>query len=377
MVPTATLVVVMVGGADSVAIRPPKLVAAPVAMQLALLAQETPNREPTLDGAGSLPQKRPLLVVSRMVFWPTAVQSVEFRHDTADSAGVPAGVPSELQIAPPSVVPTVRAPTARQSAVVEHEIPSSAVTPAGTDCVVQVEPPFVVATMAAPGPTDDEPVAMQSRRLAQEIPVKFVTVAGMDSRAHELPPSVVPTTLGAPALASKSLTAKQTDSFAHETPVRAPTFEGTGWLDQVTPAFIVLMMTGLEKMPKPTAVQVDGETHEMPVRPLTLAGMDWLLQVRPTLVVCKTVSTPAAKQSAVFGQETELSGPIPGGGVCEDHDKPPVVVVMMVEPAPGLPLFPTATQSFALAQEILVTSTELDGTDWVAHVAPLFSVPIT
>jgi hypothetical protein len=97
------------------------------------------------------------------------------------------------------------------------------------------------------------------------------------------------------------------DSLAQETPVRAPTFAGTGWFDQVTPAFVVLMMTGLEKMPNPTAVHAVGETHEMPVRPLTLAGMDWLVQVRPTLVVCKTVSTPAAKQSEVIGQETELS----------------------------------------------------------------------
>ena len=307
MVPTATLVVVIVGGAESVAISPPKLVAVPEATQLAPLTQETPKREPTLEGAGALPQRSPPLVVSRIVLWPTAVQSIVLKQDTADSVGVPFGVPSEFQTAPPSVVPTAREPTAIQSAAVEQEIPSSAVTPAGADCVVQVEPPLVVAMMAAPGPTDDEPMAIQARRLAQEIPVKFVTVAGMASRVQDPPPSVVTTMLGAPAVASKLLTAKHVDSLTQETPVRAPTFDGTSWMDQVTPAFVVLMMTGLEKMPNPTAVHVDGEAHEMPVRPLTLLGMDWLLQVRPTLVVCKMVSTPAAKQSAVVGQETELS----------------------------------------------------------------------
>jgi hypothetical protein len=50
---------------------------------------------------------------------------------------------------------------------------------------------------------------------------------------------------------------------------------------------------------------------------------------------------------------------------------------MIVDPAPGLPLLPTATQSFALAQEMLVTLTALDGTVWAAHVAPLLSVLIT
>jgi hypothetical protein len=45
------------------------------------------------------------------------------------------------------------------------------------------------------------------------------------------------------------------------------------------------MITGLEKMPKPTATHCEGEKHEMPVKPLTLAGIAWELQVRPTFVV--------------------------------------------------------------------------------------------
>jgi hypothetical protein len=116
-------------------------------------------------------------------------------------------------------------------------------------------------------------------------------------------------------------------------------------------------------MPNPTAVHAVGETHEMLVRPLTLAGIDWLLQVRPRSDVCRRASVPAPKQSAVFGQETELSGPIPGGCGWEDHDKPPVVVVIIVDPALARPLLPTAMQSFALEQEMPVTSTAFEGGD--------------
>jgi hypothetical protein len=228
-------------------------------------------------------------------------------------------------------------------------------------------PPFVVATMTAPGPTEEEPTAMQSMRLAQEIPVKFVTVAGIDSLLHVVPPFVVP----------KLLPAKQVDSLTHETPVRTPTFDGTGWLDQTTPASVVLMMTGVEKMPKPTAVHVDGKTHEMPVRPLTSAGIDWPFQVRPTLVECKTASIPTAKQSVVVGHEAEASWLVPIGGVWFDQDNPPVVVARIVDPEPVFPLLPTVMQSFESAQEMLVRSTALDGTVWLAHVAPLLSVPIT
>jgi hypothetical protein len=50
---------------------------------------------------------------------------------------------------------------------------------------------------------------------------------------------------------------------------------------------------------------------------------------------------------------------------------------MIVDPARLLPLFPTATQSLELAQEIPVTSTALDGAGWLVQVEPLFSVPIT
>jgi hypothetical protein len=49
----------------------------------------------------------------------------------------------------------------------------------------------------------------------------------------------------------------------------------------------------------------------------------------------------------------------------------------MVAPAPGLPLYPTATQSFELAQEIPVISTALAGAGWFVQLEPALSVPIT
>jgi hypothetical protein len=49
MVPTARLVVVTFGGAESVSIVPPKPVPAPTASQFAGPAQKTPSREPTAE----------------------------------------------------------------------------------------------------------------------------------------------------------------------------------------------------------------------------------------------------------------------------------------------------------------------------------------
>lgn len=138
------------------------------------------------------------------------------------------------------------------------------------------------------------------------------------------------------------------------------------------------MMTGIEKIPKPTAMHCEGDTHEIPVKPMTLDGIAWEFQDRPTLAVCKTVSTPTAKQSEVVGHETESSWLIPGGGDWLDQDNPPVVVAIIVDPAPALPLFPTAMQSLALADEMLKRSTPLEGTSvWLVQVDPLLSVPTT
>jgi hypothetical protein len=89
------------------------------------------------------------------------------------------------------------------------------------------------------------------------------------------------------------------------------------------------------------------------------------------------VLTPAAKQSAVLGHDTELIRLAPTGGFCDIQDSPPVVVVMIVAPAPVLPLSPTATQSVAFEQEMPVRSTALDGAVWRDQVEPLFEVPTT
>jgi hypothetical protein len=50
---------------------------------------------------------------------------------------------------------------------------------------------------------------------------------------------------------------------------------------------------------------------------------------------------------------------------------------MIVDPAPRLPVLPTAMQSGAAEQEIPVRSTALVGGVWSDHVEPLFEVPTT
>ena len=156
-----------------------------------------------------------------------------------------------------------------------------------------------------------------------------------------------------------------------------PTPEGTGSEVQVVPASVVPMMTGLPKMPNPTAMQSDVVAHEMALRPATSEGIDCGLHAYPALTEARTEFTPTAKQSTVLGHEAELNRLVPGGGVCAVHDRPPVVVPMMVEPAPRLPVLPTATQSSESEQEIPVRSTALRGGFWSDQVEPLFEVLMT
>ena len=156
-----------------------------------------------------------------------------------------------------------------------------------------------------------------------------------------------------------------------------PTPAGTDSDVQVAPAFTVPMMTGLPKRPNPTAVQSEVVAHEMALRPLTSEGIACAVQAYPSLTEARTELTPTAKQSAVLGHETELKRLVPGGGVCAVQDSPPVVVPMIVDPAPRLPVLPTAMQSAAAEQEIPVRSTALVGGVWSDHVEPLFEVPTT
>jgi hypothetical protein len=160
---------------------------------------------------------------------------------------------------------------------------------------------------------------------------------------------------------STSLTAWQMTGVAHETAVSAPTEGGTVSEDHVVPALTVPMMTGLPNMPKPTAVQSDDETQEMPFRPATPEGSDCELQARPALTDARTELTPTAKQSEVVGHDTEFKPLVPAGGDWAVHESPPVEVLMMVDPAPKLPVLPTATHSSGAEQEIPVSSTALRG----------------
>ena len=114
MVPTVRLVVVTFGGADSVAMVPPKFVPVPTASQLTGLAHATPKREATPDGAGSLVHPAPPSVVVMMSAPPTAVQVDVLMQLTDSRVVAPAGVPRSFQVEPPSVVPTTWDPVARQ-----------------------------------------------------------------------------------------------------------------------------------------------------------------------------------------------------------------------------------------------------------------------
>ena len=188
---------------------------------------------------------------------------------------------------------------------------------------------------------------MQCVESTQEIPVKLVTVAGKVSDDHTVPPSVETMMLG--DAEPKSLTAWQIEALTHETAVKTPTPDGTVPGVQVRPPSVVLMATGLPKMPNPTAVQTAGRRTRDPVQ---AADLGWELSAGPhaypALTEVRTESTPAAKQSAVLGHETAFRWLVPDGGFCAAQDNPPVVVPMMVDPAPMLPLFPTAMQSTAV-----------------------------
>src|SRR5271163_3546564 len=101
MVPTVRLVVATLGGADSVAMVPPKFAPVPTASQLTGLAQVTPRREATPDGAGSLVQAVPPSVVVRIFVPPPAVQ-VDALMQLTDARVVPvAEVPRSFQMEPP------------------------------------------------------------------------------------------------------------------------------------------------------------------------------------------------------------------------------------------------------------------------------------
>lgn len=128
--------------------------------------------------------------------------------------------------------------------------------------------------------------------------------------------------------------------------MRSPTPAGTAVSAvQVVPESVVPMMTGLPKMPNPTAVQSDVVGHEIPLRPLTTEGIGSLFQAWPALDDASTELTPAAKHSAVLGHDAEVSWLVPSGGVCSVQLVPPLMVLMIVEPAPVFPLLPTAMQS--------------------------------
>jgi hypothetical protein len=154
-------VVATFGGAESVAMAPPEFAFVPTASQLTGLAQVTPRRELTPDGACSLVHPVPPFVVVRMFAPPTAVHVDAVMQLTDCRAVVPAGVPRSLQVEPPSVVPTTWDPVAKQVVSLGHEMPLRTLALAGGVCETHVDPPFSVARTTPPGPTDESPTTVQ------------------------------------------------------------------------------------------------------------------------------------------------------------------------------------------------------------------------
>jgi hypothetical protein len=105
MVPGVRLVVVTLGGADSVAMVPPAFVPVPTASQFTGLAHVTPDSDATPVGAGWLAHSSPPSVVVMMLVPATAVQVDELMQLTDSKVVDPSGVPRSFQAEPPSVVP--------------------------------------------------------------------------------------------------------------------------------------------------------------------------------------------------------------------------------------------------------------------------------
>src|SRR5580698_3105630 len=161
MVPTVRLVEVTSGGAERVAMMPPKFVPVPTASQLTGLAHMTPDREATPGGVLSLVHPAPPLVVAMMLLPPTAVQIVVVMQLTDARAVDPMGVPRSAQLEPPLVVPMRWGPVARHVVSLEHEMPVRVVDAMGGAWGTQMLPPSDVERTTAFGPPDETPTAVQ------------------------------------------------------------------------------------------------------------------------------------------------------------------------------------------------------------------------
>ncbi len=287
----------------------------------------------------------------------------------------PDGLAKTVHCVPPSVVAMTPDPTAMQSILEVQSMALSTATPFGAVSNTHVVPPSLVRKMVTPKLPEDEATATHTSTLVHEIPVKPPAISGVLSRDQVLPPLLVLMMLGLPL--KISLTAWHVDEVVHEIPVSEPTPGGVLSVTQCWPPSVVRIMIGPAKLPNPTAKQSTTDGHEIPVRPLTSEGTGREVQENPWFVDARIESTPTAKQSSEDGHETELIWFVPWGGVWELQEDPEFVVVMIVDPAPRLPLSPTATQSIEFEQEIASRSTALGGATCDDQFDPLLLVEIT
>lgn len=79
----------------------------------------------------------------------------------------------------------------------------------------------------------------------------------------------------------------------------------------------------------------------------------------------------------MIGQATDKRCPVPFGEVPSVQDRPPDIVFMRVDPAPVLPLFPTATQFSRVEHEIPEVSMSSEGAACKLQVCPPLFVLMT
>ena len=238
MVPTERPVVEILGGADRVAMVPPKFEATPAATQLAVVTHDTPERDPTPDGGAMEVQDAPPLVVLMMLVPPTAVH-VDALMQLTESQGGRTGWSSKVVPLRAAVVGADRVGSGRQTGrggrtrdAVEDAPGRGSLRDPGSAPVSGAEDR---CSGAAGGGTDGS--AMRRIRAGDSGEIADCRREALGG--PRLPPSVVTMMLGEGG-EPKSLTAWQVEALTHKRP-RSRRRLQVGWSSgvQVRPPSVV------------------------------------------------------------------------------------------------------------------------------------------
>ena len=274
--------------------------------------------------------------------------------------GSTSGTPRSVHCVPPLVVAITVDPVARHVVSLEQEMPSRLDTPAGSASGNQTPPPFVVARIAAPGPVDEEPTALQLVGSGHEIAAKLVMVAGICSADHGRPRVGGGDDAGctksrievADCLAARAVDAGDGGEFTDS-----------------------CRYVGLGRPGRPSVGRTDDDGAAENAEPdrdaVGRCGARDSVQaahVRRNRLGCSRHSPRCgtSAQSSLRRRSIQRCWDMPQTSVdwchrgnCCVQLNPPLTVLMIVEPAAALPVFPTATQSSAVEHEMPVRSTAL------------------